>query len=251
LFAASSSPVASILALTRQGDILSLRERKAGMSLYPLRSTALHSCRIPGYASSMNEISPVSRQRATTQAAEGLPRLAWTVEEFDSLAEHGFFTEDDRIELIGGELVPMSPKGNRHEVVRGDLALWLSRNVTSDIKVYVEPGWRADATNYLEPDILIFPDSHSLGELPASEVLLVVEVAHSSLAYDTGRKAKIYARLGVREYWVVNAKSLETIVHLEPSAEGYGKIATHAASETVAPLALPALTVSLGALKIG
>ncbi len=199
----------------------------------------------------MNEIRPVSRHRATTQAAEGLPRLAWTVEEFDSLAEHGFLTEDDRIELIGGELVPMSPKGNRHEVVRGDLALWFSRNVSLNTKVYVEPGWRADLTNYLEPDILIFPDSLGLGELPGSEVLLVVEVAHSSLAYDTGHKAKTYARLGVREYWVVNAKTLETIVHLEPGAEGYGKVSTFGPSKTLAPLALPDLTVSLGALKIG
>ncbi len=198
----------------------------------------------------MNEIRPVTRQRATTQAADGLPRLAWTVEEFENLAEHGFFTEDDRIELIGGELVPMSPKGNRHEVVRGDLALWLSRNVSPSIKVYVEPGWRADPTNYLEPDILIFPDSHGLGVLPASEVLLIVEVAHSSLSYDTGRKAKTYATLGVREYWVVNAKTLETIVHLELSAEGYGKVSTHGPGETLAPLALPALAVSLGALKI-
>jgi Uma2 family endonuclease len=199
----------------------------------------------------MNEIRPVSRQRATTQAADGLPRLAWTVEEFDSLAEHGFFTEDDRIELIGGELVPMSPKGNRHEIVRGGLGQWLTRRLPAEINVYIEPGWRADAAHYLEPDVLIFPDSHGLGDLPASEVLLIVEVAHSSLSYDTGRKAKTYAALGVREYWVVNAKTLETIVHLEPGAEGYGSVSTYAPSETLAPLALPALTVCLGTLKIG
>lgn len=199
----------------------------------------------------MNEIRPFVRQRATTQAADGLPRLAWTVEEFDSLAEHGFFTEDDRIELIGGELVPMSPKGNRHEVIRGELGQWLARKLPAEINVYIEPGWRADPTYYLEPDILIFPDSHGLGELPASEVLLVIEVAHSSLSYDTGRKAKTYASLGVREYWVVNAKTLETIVHLTPGLEGYGSVSTHAPSETLSPHALPALTVSLGALKIG
>lgn len=198
----------------------------------------------------MNEIRPVVRQRATTQAADGLPRLAWTVEEFDSLAEHGFFTEDDRIELIGGELVPMSPKGNRHEVIRGELGQWLTRKLPAEVNVYIEPGWRADPTHYLEPDILIFPDSHGLGDLPASEVLLIIEIAHSSLSYDSGRKAKIYAALGVREYWVVNAKTLETIVHLEPSAEGYGKVSTHGPGETVAPMALPQLAVTMGALKI-
>ena len=199
----------------------------------------------------MNEIRPVPRQRATTQVADGLPRLAWTVEEFDTLAGHGFFTEDDRIELIGGDLVPMSPKGNRHEIVRGDFGRWLSDHLPNDIKIYIEPGWRADPTHYLEPDILIFPGSVSLDGLPASEVLLIIEIAHSSLAYDSGVKARTYATLGVREYWVVNAKTLDTIVHLQPGEQGYGKISTVAASETLAPLALPALSVSLGDLKIG
>ncbi|MGQ0456171.1 MAG: Uma2 family endonuclease [Hyphomicrobium sp.] len=190
------------------------------------------------------------RQRATTQAADGLPRLAWTVEEFDSLADHGFFTEEDRIELIGGELVPMSPKGNRHEVVRGELGIWLSRSVPANIKVYIEPGWRADAKHYLEPDILIFPESCPLGGLPAVEVLLIIEIALSSLAYDTGRKAATYASLGVREYWVVDAKTLETIMHLEPGEQGYAKVSTHGPGETLTPHLLPALAVSLGALKI-
>ena len=199
----------------------------------------------------MNEISrPPRSQHATTQAAEGLPRLAWTVEQFENLAEHGFFTEDDRIELIGGELVPMSPKGNRHEVVRGELGQWLTRKLPAEINVYIEPGWRADATHYLEPDIIVFPNSSSLEGLSSADVLLLVEIAHSSLSYDSGRKAKTYAALGVREYWVVNAKTLETIVHLEPGAEGYGKVSTFGPNETIAPLALPGLNVSLGALKI-
>ena len=67
----------------------------------------------------MNEIPRQPRMRPTTQAAEGVPRLRWTLAEFERLAELGIFTEEDRIELIEGELVPMSPKGNRHELVRG------------------------------------------------------------------------------------------------------------------------------------
>ena len=63
----------------------------------------------------MNEIPRVPKARPTTQVADGVPRLRWTFAEFERLAELGFFTEDDRIELIGGELVPMAPKGNRHE----------------------------------------------------------------------------------------------------------------------------------------
>lgn len=201
----------------------------------------------------MNEMrpGPVPRQRATTQTADGLPRLKWTVEEFDALAEHGFFTENDRVELIGGEFVPMSPKGNRHEVVRGELGRWISDHLPKDIKIYFEPGWRADPNNYFEPDIVIFPAQIGLENLSGPDILLIIEIAVSSLSFDLELKAKIYAGLGVREYWVVDAKTLETMVHLEPGAQGYGKVASVAPSETLAPLALPALTVSLGALKVG
>ena len=199
----------------------------------------------------MNEIRPVVRPRATTQVADGLPRLAWTMEEFDRLAEYGFFSEDDRIELIGGELVPMSPKGNQHEAVRDELLDFLIRRLPNNVRVSIEIGWRPDKQIYVEPDIVLYPTGFTGNKVPPGEIIVLIEVADTSLSYDTGRKAKIYASLGVREYWVVNAKTLETIVHLEPGAEWYGKVSAFAPSETVAPLALPQLTVSLGAMKIG
>ena len=199
----------------------------------------------------MNEFSrPPTVHRPATQAADGLPRLSWSVEEFDKLGELGFFTENDRIELIGGELLPMSPKGNRHEVVRGELALRLARALPADIKVYVEPGWRADASHYFEPDILVFPESRSLGTLAAPDVLLLIEVAHSSSKYDLELKAKVFSSLGVREYWVVNAKTLETTVHLEPGEQGYRDVSNHGPNEMLVARALPELGVQLGALKI-
>ena len=61
------------------------------------------------------------KTRPTTQAAEGVPRLRWTLPEFERLIELGIFTEDDRIDLIEGELVPIPAKGNRHELVRDEL----------------------------------------------------------------------------------------------------------------------------------
>ncbi len=145
----------------------------------------------------------------------------------------------------------MSPKGNRHETVRGELGLWLSRNIPEDTKVYIETGWRADTANYLEPDIIVFPASVNLAALPGAHVVLIIEVAHSSLRYDLDRKAKIYAGLGVREYWVVDANTLQTRVHLEPAGEGYGKVSDHQKDEMLTPALLPALAVSLGALKLG
>jgi Uma2 family endonuclease len=197
----------------------------------------------------MNEISHAP-SRPTTQAAEGLPRLKWTMAEFDRLAELGVFTEDDRIELIGGELVPMSPKGNRHELVKTKLLNWFMRRLPAGFEIAVELGWRPRDDVYLEPDILIY----RLGAQPSlvgpGEVALALEVADSSLKFDTGAKANTYAALGVREYWVVNAVTLATRLHRDPSETGYrGRIDVPADQELV-PLLAPDLALRLSALGI-
>jgi Uma2 family endonuclease len=199
----------------------------------------------------MNEISKSMFSRTPSQAAEGLPRWRWTLAEFDQMIEVGLLGEDDRVELIDGEMVPMHSKGGRHEAVKTKLLNHFVRRMGAEHEISIELGWRPGGDMYLEPDIVLYNEGPSPSYVPAADALLVVEVSDSSLRYDRDRKAKLYAALGVREYWVVDATTLQTIVHLEPGTEGYGKVSTHAPSETVAPLALPALTVSLGALKIG
>jgi Uma2 family endonuclease len=198
----------------------------------------------------MNEIPREPRMRPTTQAAEGVPRLRWTVAEFERLAEVGVFTEDDRIELIGGELVPMSPKGNRHEMVCAALHNWLRHNLPRELDYHPEPGWRADDTNYFEPDFLVGPAGFKRTCISPADVLLLIEVAHSSLAFDTTAKAGRYAALGVREYWVVNAVTLETRAYRAPSASGYAEVDTVAANERLAPALIPSLAVTLADLRI-
>ncbi|NJO33298.1 MAG: hypothetical protein HC869_09275 [Rhodospirillales bacterium] len=110
----------------------------------------------------MNEHTPgLPRILPTTQAAEGLPRLRWSVADFDRLIEAGVLNEDDRVELIGGELVPMAPKGNRHEVVCGALHNWLRRHLPDEFDYHNEPGWAATATLYFEPDFVLGPAASS------------------------------------------------------------------------------------------
>jgi Uma2 family endonuclease len=194
----------------------------------------------------MNEIArflPKS-PHSTTQVADGLPRLKWTLDEFEALSELGFFggleSERERLELVGGELIPMNAKGRRHEWVRGQLFLFLARALPAE-----------GGDLYLEPEMLVCKAGFQPSAVPPSEVLLLIEVADTSFKYDAGLKAKIYASLGVREYWVVNAKSLTTTVHLEPGSGGYGRVSSVASSETLSAQALPAVAVCLGDLKIG
>jgi Uma2 family endonuclease len=204
----------------------------------------------------MNEIQrPAYSPHATTQAADGLPRLAWTLAEFERLSELGFFGGIDgnreRLELIDGELLPMNAKGARHEWVRAELFLHLVRKLDTAYAIYSEPGWRPGGDLYLEPDmVLCRAGLHPVTIAPA-DVLLLIEVSDTSLEYDAGLKARVYANLGVREYWVVNAKTLETIIHLEPRDNGYATVVTLGEAEDLAPRALPELVVSLRSLKLG
>ncbi len=198
----------------------------------------------------MNEHSPLPTVHRTTQAAEGLPRWRWTVSDLDRLVETGLMREDDRVELIGGELVPMASKGNRHENVKTKILNWMMRRMPEGLELSIELGWRAGDDTYLEPDIVVFPVAREVSRVAPGDMLLVIEVGASSYGFDTGRKSQVYAALGVRDYWVVNAASLETKVYRKPSANGYGTITQVAPGEALTPLLVAPLAVKLADLGL-
>ena len=187
---------------------------------------------------------------ATTQAAEGLPRRRWTVAEIEELCRQGVFGGEDgpreRFELIGGQIVPMSAKGNRHEVVKMELQrYWFPLIASAGINLITETTLRYAPDSFLEPDFLFWPRAIPLEDIACDTALLLVEVADSSMAYDTGRKARIYAGLGLREYWVVNANTLVTGVHREPTDDGFASILDVPFDRPVRPTLVPELTVCL------
>ena len=189
--------------------------------------------------------------REPTQAAEGMPRWRWTLAEFDRFIELGILTEDDRVELIGGEIVPMAAKDVAHENVRGHLHYWLVDHLSRDLGASVELGWRPDANTYCEPDILVFPRRfRTLSKVPAAEVLLAIEISDTSLKKDMSVKAALYAGLGVREYWVVNAFTLDTHVHTEPQAGVYARKRKVGAQKRLAATLAPVIALRLADLEI-
>ncbi len=156
-----------------------------------------------------------------TTAAEGLPRRRFTVAEVEAMVAAGVMDEDERVELIGGELVPMSPKGNHHEVVKAALLYRWYRAAPRPYGLVPETTFRLSEDTYLEPDVVIFPRETGIRGLTAENALLVVEIANSSLRYDMGRKAALYASFGIRELWVIDAVKLTARVFRDPSPEGY------------------------------
>jgi Uma2 family endonuclease len=174
-----------------------------------------------------------------TSAAEGLPRRRFTVAEVEAMVAAGVMEEDERVELIGGELVPMSPKGSRHEAVKIALVDRLIRTRPDNCTVAQETTFHLSEDTYLEPDVVIYPRAIALTEVSGSNALLVVEIADSSLRYDTGPKAALYASFGIRELWVIDAVRLMTRVFREPAADGYRDARDFGPQDKLVPLLAP------------
>jgi Uma2 family endonuclease len=185
-----------------------------------------------------------------TTAAEGLPRRRFTVAEVEAMLAAGIMDEDERVELIGGELVPMSPKGNQHEVVKIALLRRWYRAAPAAFELTPETTFRLSEDTYLEPDVVVHPSAMEPKDLKAPNVLLVVEIADSSRRYDMGRKAKLYASFGVRELWVIDAVKLTARIFREPEAGGYRETRDFASAERMVPLFAPeALALRLDELR--
>ena len=196
----------------------------------------------------MNDFGP--RFRETTQAAEGLPRMRWSVADLDRLMQAGVLGEDDRIELLGGEFVPMSAKGPLHEDLRMALNTWFRRHLPEHADYAPELGWRPDEHNYCEPDFAIHEPVKSPSQMAPSKVFLVIEIADSSEKKDLEIKAALNAGLGVREYWTIRAGTLETRVHRQPGPNGYADIVERAGTEWLRPVLLPTVNIRLADLDI-
>jgi Uma2 family endonuclease len=188
---------------------------------------------------------------ATTLVADGLPRRAFTVDEVEHMVQAGILCEPEPFELIGGELVAMAPKDRRHEVLRTELALYWGDRRGRDLKVASEAPLRLGKHDVPEPDLIVFPASLLAPDVRADTVLLVVEIAGSSLPADLNTKAPRYAAAGVREYWVINARTHMTIVFREPHPTGeYGHRQEVEATQTLVPTLAPSLAVRLADLGL-
>jgi Uma2 family endonuclease len=186
-----------------------------------------------------------------TQAAEGLPRRCWSVAEIEEMVRAGIIDADERFELIGGEVVPMSPDGARHEWVKIAVNRHLQRIAPDHVEIAQETTLRLDARSLVEPDFCVFPRGLALTALDGPAVLLAIEIADSSLAYDKGRKIGVYAAFGVREVWVVDVIKATTWTHRRLGATGYAEIAEYPATTRLEPMLAPELAFSLAGLGVG
>jgi len=186
---------------------------------------------------------------ALTHKAEGLDRRAFTIADVERMVEAGIISPDERLEILGGEIVPMSPKGSRHEVLKAAINRKWGASCPDGFGFACEPGLRLSADTYLEPDFMIYELAVGIVAAKGPSVLLAVEVADSSLGYDLGRKPAIYAEFGVRELWVIDAVKRVVHVFRGVGPAGYADRATFTAADRVIPVVAPeAFAISLDSL---
>jgi len=178
------------------------------------------------------------------------PRWKWTGDEVIRLGGLGVFPPDQRFELLSGEIIQIMPPGARHAAIVSLIAELLRRAFGNGFHVWEEKPIRLDDYSDPQPDVAVVGGSSSdyLERFPGPvDILLLVEVAETTLAYDRGAKLTAYATAGIREYWMVNLRDNEVEVHRDPAEGRY--LTRHIATvgEELSPLAAShsALSVSV------
>lgn len=182
---------------------------------------------------------------ALARAGDRLPRRAFTVDDITRMMEAGIFNEDERFELIEGDLVMMSPKHIAHERIKNALTTALVRAAPDHTFVSVEGTVQLAHDILVEPDLAVVSKSvydaapNTFARPRPEDVLLLIEVAASSMRYDRRVKARLYARYGIREFWVIDANRCVTWIHTGPAGDGWSSIVERGPKETLTSAALP------------
>lgn len=181
-------------------------------------------------------------------AADTLTRHKLSVDDYHQMGRAGILNEDSRVELINGELIDMAPIGSLHASVVNRLSTLLMQQAGRLAIVSTQNSLSLPPDSEPQPDIaLLKPRSDWYrNALPgASDVLLLVEVADTTLAYDHDIKLPLYASHGVPEVWLIDLKGRAVELHLEPGAQGYRKILRPDRNETISPTLLSAVQLAL------
>jgi Uma2 family endonuclease len=166
-----------------------------------------------------------------------------SVDRYQKMVAAGVLTERDRIELIHGEMINRAPIGAKHAALTARLTKFFVTAV-GDAAI-VSPGGPVNLGEFSEPQpdlLLLRPRTdYYAGKIPeASDVLLLIEISDSTLAFDQSTKRALYAGHGVAEYWIIDVEGKRIQVHREPSDNGsYAQTRGFGMTDIVSPLALP------------
>ena len=183
--------------------------------------------------------------------ATEISRKLFTVHDYHRMADAGILLENDRVELIRGEILAMSPIGPRHSaaVLRATQAL--VRIVGDRAIVGVQGSVRLDEYDEPQPDIYLLrpkSDFYASGHAGPTDIFLIIEVADSSLNYDRTTKMLLYAETGVPEYWVADIQNDCLFIHSNPQEGSYSLVRQLGRGDLIAPQLLPECQIPVDTL---
>lgn len=167
-------------------------------------------------------------------------RRLFTVEEYHQMARAGIIGPEDRVELLEGEIVTMSPIGIRHAACVRRLTQILYARVAARATISVQSPVRLDTHSEPEPDVALLrprPDFYAGGHPGPKDVLLLVEVSDTTQEYDRGGKLSAYANAEIAEVWIVDLTGEAVETYREPGAGGYGRVRSFRRGEGIEPAA--------------
>ncbi len=183
---------------------------------------------------------PAAPTQTPEIAESALSRKRFTTEEVERLLETGFFA-DERWELIDGDLINKMGQNPPHAFAIQRLMAWLMGFLETDcvrVQLPMQAGGEDTLRSLPEPDLAVLrapKPEHRFHHPRGEEMLLVIEVSDTTVAFDLSRKVAMYARAGVREYWVADLVRRMLIVHREPDGTQYRQIFMHSEEEPVCP----------------
>ncbi len=174
-----------------------------------------------------------------------IARRLFDVSEYYRMAEAGIFHEDDRVELIEGEVVKMSPIGSRHAGCLKDMAALFHEQLGRKAVIGVQDPLRINEQTEPLPDLTILkPGKYRQRHPVPADVLLIVEIADTSEAYDRDVKVPLYARCGIPEVWLVRLLADSIRVYRAPQNGAYREVCDVERGQTLIPMLLPHVSLS-------
>ena len=178
----------------------------------------------------------------TPGAATSPMRRKFTVDEYYRMAEVGILRPDERVELIDGEIIRMVPIGEPHAVGVDNLTLPFAEIARGHFIVRVQGPIRLTSGSELNPDVVLLhlrQGNYINGHPGPDDVILVIEVSDTTLAYDRGEKLNLYAEANIPETWIMNLVEDCIESFTQPGPDGYAQHAIYRRGDTISPSTLP------------
>jgi len=176
--------------------------------------------------------------------AIGLRR--WSRDEYDQMVATGIFAPGERVELIDGEILAVTPQGSAHATGIQLATDALRASIGSGVVVRAQLPLAADPHSEPEPDIAVVRGTpRDSCEAHPTSALLIVEIADATLDHDRQRKGSLYARAGIQEYWIVNLNDRCVEIYRDPGQGSYRFSCRRMPGETISPIAAPGKQIAV------